>query len=244
MAFSTTRHGGVSEGNYGEMNINRYCGDSEEHVEANMKALCRELGISTDRLVMPHQVHGIESRMIADEFFALPAEIRTMLLDNTDCVMTDQAGACIGVSTADCVPVLLYDEEHHAAAAVHAGWRGTLNRIAHKAVVEMHRCYKSDPAKVKAVIGPAISVRHFEVGQELYDQFSQLNNDMDRIAEMHDKWHLNLPLCNELQLEDAGVLKANIQQSGICTWESVADYFSARRLGQDSGRIYTAIILK
>ena len=162
-AFSTTRKDGVSQGNYGEFNINEFCGDNAEHVAENRKRLATELGIDTAHLIMPHQVHGVEVRNIADEFFTMPENIRKMVLEGVDAIMTDQAGVCIGVSTADCIPVLLYDEEHHAAAAIHAGWRGTLARIVHKTLQEMAFAYKTDPKKLKAVIGPGISLDSFEV---------------------------------------------------------------------------------
>ena len=92
------------------------------------------LGISSERLVLPHQTHQTAVRQIADEFFTLPERIKTMLLEGVDAVMTDVKDACIGVSTADCVPIIIYDSEHHAACVVHAGWRGTVARIAENAI--------------------------------------------------------------------------------------------------------------
>ena len=183
MAFSTTRKGGVSQGNYGEFNINEYCGDFAEHVAENRKRLATELGIDTAHIIMPHQVHGVEVRNIAGEFLTMPENIRKMVLEGVDAVMTDQKGVCIGVSTADCIPVLLYDEEHHAVAAIHAGWRGTLARIVHKTIQEMAFTYHTDPKKLKAVIGPGISLDHFEVGDEVYEAFEQAAFPMEEIAE-------------------------------------------------------------
>lgn len=90
MAFSTTRKGGVSQGNYGEFNINEYCGDFAEHVAENRKRLATELGIDTAHIIMPHQVHGVEVRNIAGEFLTMPENIRKMVLEGVDAVMTDQ----------------------------------------------------------------------------------------------------------------------------------------------------------
>lgn len=268
MAFSTTRKGGVSQGNYGEFNINEYCGDNPEHVAENRMTLAKELGISVDHLVMPHQVHGVEVRQIAGEFLSMPENVRKMILEGVDAVMTNQNGICIGVSTADCIPVLLYDEEHHAVAAIHAGWRGTLARIVHKTVQEMTFAYHTNPKKLKAVIGPGISLECFEVGDEVYEQFEQAAFPMDEIAEQRPnsafaadaaererlaaegnveqplKWHINLPLCNEKILLHLGVEADNILNSAICTYKNSDEYFSARKLGVESGRIYTAILLK
>ena len=243
-AFSSTRKGGVSEGNYGEFNINTFCGDSLEHTAANRQFLADELGIGADDIILPHQVHGVECRLVSKEMQAFSTEPRIKLLNNVDAVITDQLNICIGVSTADCIPVLLYDAKHHAAAAIHAGWRGTVAGIVRKCVVEMHQCFDTDPADLKAVIGPGISLERFEVGQEVYDQFAQAGFDMDRIARMYAKWHIDLPLCNQLQLQQTGIKYENIEMSGICTHTQSDEYFSARKLGINSGRIYTGIILK
>ncbi len=243
-AFTTTRKGGVSQGNYGEFNINEYCGDEPKHVEENRRLLGAELGIDAERILMAHQVHGVEVRQIASGFLSLPENVRKMRLEGVDALMTDQKGICIGVSTADCIPVLLYDEEHHAVAAIHAGWRGTVQRIVHKTVQEMMLVYQTDPKKLKAVIGPGISLANFEVGDEVYEAFEQATFPMEEIAERHGKWHINLPLCNQLMLEHLGVKHENIQVSSICTYAHYDEYFSARRLGVNSGRLYTGIFLQ
>lgn len=258
-AFSTTRHGGVSEGNYASLNINEYCGDSKANTDANRLLLANELGIDTNQIIMPHQTHGVESRIIGEEFATLPDGVKKMLLEGVDAVMTNIPGMCIGVSTADCIPVLLYDEEHHAAAAIHAGWRGTQARIVHKAVQEMRMAYQTDPTKLKAVIGPGISLDNFEVGDEVYAAFEQAAFDMSAIAEkrikrnpnaddpakaFERKWHINLPLANIQMLTHNGVDEANIINTGICTFDNADNYFSARRLGIESGRIYTGIIIR
>ena len=258
-AFSTTRHGGVSEGNYASLNINEYCGDSKANTDANRLLLANELGIDTNHIIMPHQTHGVESRIIGEEFATLPDGVKKMLLEGVDAVMTNIPGICIGVSTADCIPVLLYDEEHHAAAAIHAGWRGTQARIVHKAVQEMRMAYQTDPTKLKAVIGPGISLDNFEVGDEVYAAFEQAAFDMSTIAEerikrnpnaedpakaFERKWHINLPLANLQMLTHNGVDETNIINTGICTFDNADNYFSARRLGIESGRIYTGIIIR
>lgn len=258
-AFSTTRHGGVSEGNYASLNINEYCGDSKANTDANRLLLANELGIDANHIIMPHQTHGVESRIIGEEFATLPDGVKKMLLEGVDAVMTNIPGICIGVSTADCIPVLLYDEEHHAAAAIHAGWRGTQARIVHKAVQEMRMAYQTDPTKLKAVIGPGISLDNFEVGDEVYADFEQAAFDMNTIAEerikrnpnaedpakaFERKWHINLPLANIQMLTHNGVDEANIINTGICTFDNADNYFSARRLGIESGRIYTGIIIR
>lgn len=252
VAFSSTRHGGMSTGHYSSFNINRYCGDSDEHISRNRELLCRVLGISDDRLLMPHQTHGTRVAHIDEAFLSLTTAERQATLESTDAVMTDVSGVCIAVSTADCIPVLLYDACHHAACAVHAGWRGTLARIAEKAVAAMAEVYGSRPSGLVAQIGPGISLDSFEVGQEVYDAFSAAGFDMACISRLYpsaadaqtEKWHIDLPGCNRQQLEACGMRHEAIALSGICTYKECDTFFSARRLGIHSGRILTAIMLK
>lgn len=235
-AFSTTRQGGCSTGNYAAFNINGYCGDDEVHIAANKVALCGLLGIDSNRLVMPHQVHDCVVRRIDGP--------QQGVIEGVDAVMTDVPQLCIGVSTADCIPVLLYDSTHRAISAVHAGWRGTVLRIVQKAVEAMCDAYGTAPADLQAVIGPGISLDSFEVGDEVYDQFLSAGFDMQPISRREAKWHIDLPMCNRLQLMEAGIPADHIQMTNICTYQQYDRYFSARRLGIQSGRIYTGILIK
>ena len=245
MAFSSTRHGGVGKGNYASFNINYYCGDNPEDIEANRGALCQLLGVDRFHLVYPHQVHGDKVIIIDRQWLESmsPAE-RFSSLEGKDAVMTNLAGVCIGVSTADCIPVLLYDAVHHACCAVHAGWRGTAQRIVQKAVAAMAAEYGSSSQQLKTVIGPGISLDSFEVGDEVYEQFSEADFDMQHIARRYEKWHIDLWECNRIQLMEMGVPEINIHVAGICTYTHHDDFFSARRMGVDSGRIFSGLMLK
>lgn len=244
MAFTTTRHGGMSKGNFGELNINPFRGDTPEAVEANRQAVAQTLQLPADRVIRQHQVHGVECRQVTEDFFSLPASGRQQLLEGVDAVITNIPQTCVGVFTADCVPILLFDPVQKAVGAVHAGWRGTLQRILAKTVVAMQETYGSRPSDLKALIGPCISKKNFEVGQEVYDLFAEADFDMERIAILYDKWHIDLPLTNQLELEAVSVKSENILQSGICTFDNSDDYFSARKLKENFGTIYTGIILK
>lgn len=243
MAFSSTRKGGISKNNYGEFNINPYCGDSMEAVASNRSALCDMLGVDDEHLVLPHQTHGTEIRKIDGCYFSLTEKGRQDFLYGVDALMTDIPHLCIGVSTADCIPILLYDPEHNACCAVHAGWRGTVARIVVKAVARMKEVWGTSAETLQAIVGPGISLKNFEVGDEVYNEFVDAGFDMSVIAERRSKWHIDLPHCNELQLMTAGLKASNIQNTGICTYDSVDLYFSARRLGIQSGRIFSGIMI-
>lgn len=255
VAFSTSRHGGVSQGKYASFNVNPYCGDEPSAVATNMGLLAKELGITTGRVVMPHQTHGLEVKPILPTFFDETEESQKEYLESVDALMTNMCEVCIGVSTADCIPVLLYDSAHQTVSAIHAGWRGTVGRIVQKAIQEMQKVYATKPRDIHAIIGPGISLENFEIGDEVYDQFQAAGFDMKTIAQrFHDvsggvetragKWHVDLWECNRLQLIEMGVFPKNIKVAGICTYAHVQDYFSARRLGIHSGRIYTGIMMK
>ena len=253
-AFSTTRKGGYSTGNYASFNINRYCGDSEEHIVKNRATLCQLLGITDDHLIMPHQTHETRVRVIDEAFWEKTADGRKVLLEGVDAVMTNFYNVCIGVSTADCVPILLYDSDNHAICAVHAGWRGTVRRIVEKAICAMTEYYGTHPEHVVAQIGPGIRMENYEVGNEVYETFHNEGFDMTTIAKRYPtrdngstlnttKWHIDLPKCNHLQLMAVGVPEQNILCSEICTFQHHDMFFSARRLGISSGRIFTGIMI-
>ena len=243
-AFSTTRHGGYSQGNYGELNVNLYCGDHPEAIAKNRKLLCKALAVAEDRLVMPHQVHDTGVSQIGKTFFLLSEDIRKQVLEGIDALITNMRHICIGVSTADCIPIIIYDPEHHAAGVVHSGWRGTVANITGRVVTSMQRAYQSNPEMLKAVIGPGISLKNFEVGDEVYEAFSDVGYPMEQISRKEQKWHIDLWACCRLQLEATGIKAENIEECGICTYDEVEDYFSARRLGISSGRILTGIVLR
>jgi YfiH family protein len=250
-AFSSTRKGGCSEGNYAEFNINHYCGDSEEAIQMNRASLCQFLGISSDRLVMPHQVHQTKVVAVDEAFLRLSAEERKERLEGVDALMTDLVGVCIGVSTADCIPVLLYDRVKRVSCAIHAGWRGTVRHIVETAVEAMISTYGSRPSDLLAQIGPGIHLESFEVGDEVYEAFAKEGFAMESISQRFPatdgssikKWHIDLPMCNRQQLLSKGIPQSQISVSEVCTFQQFETYFSARRLGINSGRIFTGILM-
>lgn len=242
-AFSTTRHGGVSTGTYASLNCTPYTGDDPQCVSRNQALLLEALPHRPRELVIPYQTHGTGILSIDDTYLTSPADQRRQLLQGIDATLTDQSGICLCVSTADCIPVLLYDPRHHAIAAIHAGWRGTVQSITSRTLQRMHTLYGTDGADLLACIGPGISLLAFEVGDEVYNAFRQAGFPMERIARKESKWHIDLPEANRLQLLEFGVPPRAIEMCGICTYTRCDDFFSARRLGAQSGRILTGILM-
>ena len=247
IAFSTTRHGGHGSGAYGTFNCTPYSGDEQEAVLANQKLLCEWVGIAKEKLIIPYQTHSCNTLVINHNFMLMTSEERHATLQEKDAVMTNLKGVCLCISTADCIPILLYDPMHKAIAAIHAGWRGTIGRIVEQTLHAMHETYGTQYANLKAVIGPGISLEAFEVGIEVYKAFDKTGFDMDRIAQWNEKngkYHLDLPMANRLQLQAMGVPTGQIHDSHICTYSQHDDFFSARRLGIKSGRILNGIVIK
>ena len=196
-------------------------------------------------VVQAHQVHGCEIAVIDR-----PGVAREEL-EGYDALMTDVPGVAIGVRTADCIPVLLYDPAHRAVAAVHAGWRGTLAGIVRAAISRMRREYGTSAEDLKAVIGPGICRSCFQVGEEVVGAFRDAGFPMDGIygwggdrveGDMRTGHHIDLPEANRLLLAGAGVRPGNIQVSGICTYET-GSLYSARREGRQCGRNINTIML-
>lgn len=246
-AFSTTRHGGRGSGAYGTFNCTPYTGDESSIVQANQELLCRLVGVTAEQLIIPYQTHSCNVMVIEESFMQLSGDARQAMLQEKDAVVTDISNVCLCVSTADCVPVLLYDSVREVVAAVHAGWRGTVGKIVAHAVEAMREKYGTQAADVHAIIGPCISLKAFEVGIEVYETFEQAGFDMSQIAHWHPekgKYHINLPAANRLQLLADGVPEEQIHDSAICTYTQHEDFFSARRLGIRSGRILNGIVIR
>ncbi len=245
--FMTTRHGGVSSGAYASMNPGIYTEDHPDLIRKNLELLSDAVGISRENMVMPHQTHGDRVSVIDASFLALDETGRRLRLEGVDALVTDVPDVCVSVSTADCVPVLLYAPDRKVVAAVHAGWRGSALRIAQKTARLMIGTYGCDPARLLAGIGPSIGQESFEVGEEVVVAFQAAGFPMERILRRDAgtrKAHVDLWEANRLQLLEAGLRAGHIEVAGICTYTRHEDYFSARRLGVKSGRMLTGICLR
>lgn len=250
-AFSTERHGGYSTGNYAAFNANAYCGDLPEHVEQNRALLAAHLNMSVEQLVIPHQVHGTTVRNIDDAYDKMSPTQQAEWLEGVDALITQRDDVCLCVSTADCIPLVVYDSENRAIACIHAGWRGTVQRIVECTLSRMAQAFGTRGESCYAAIGPGISKASFEVGEEVYEKFQEADFPMNTIAtrwpataDKLSKWHIDLPEANRLQLLNQGLLDSHIYQTNICTYQQSERFFSARKLGVDSGRILTGIRLR
>ena len=237
-AFST-RAGGVSRAYGGNaLNLGFTKDDSPAAVERNRELLLKKLGVVTGRKSWPlvtlrqihsdiiHQVDGPSAHPLAG-----------------DGLITDTPGLLLAVQAADCIPVIVVDRKRRAVGVFHAGWRGTLKRIAQKGVGEMRKHFGSDPRDMVAAIGPGIQSCCYEVGEEVRTQFesqfadgASLFRELKESDPVREKYpllfltarapgHGELPVrifldlveANRRQLMDAGLAKKNIDASAPCT---------------------------
>lgn len=194
---------------------------------------------------MPRQVHGTSIVVLDEDRLSRGTTVEA------DAVITRMVGQWIGVRTADCVPVLLYDSVARVVAAVHAGWRGTVAHILRQVIEQMVKDMGCHTENILAAVGPSISPEAFEVGEEVADEFRKSgrgNCVLRRIwgprGEMLLlKPHVDLWQSNVMDMLEMGMELQNIDCTPWCTYEHWQQLFSARREGIGTGRIVSAICL-
>ncbi|MBR4829047.1 MAG: peptidoglycan editing factor PgeF [Muribaculaceae bacterium] len=245
-AFSTVRGEIEARKPYSQWNLCDYVGDDALRVLDARLQLAMSLGVDLDDLVMPRQTHSCNVLTIDEHFRAMDIDMQERTLEGVDALVTSLRGIVIGVNTADCVPIVMVDGQAGVIAAVHAGWRGTVGRVAAAAVSEM--CRQGASAEhVQAVMGPSICQNCFEVGDEVVDAFKQAHFDLDAIVKRNaatGKAHIDLRVANLDVLAAVGVSIENIVMAAHCSRCEHERFFSARRLGIASGRTFTGIIRK
>lgn len=236
--------------------------DQREAVTQNRRQLLRAVGAEGMALMPLRQIHSDAVHVFFNGEEQAP---------NADAAMTREQGLLLAVQTADCVPILLVDTRQRVVAAVHAGWRGTLARIAVKALGRMRLEFGTRPGDVIAALGPAIGRCCYEVGPEVAQAFSGqfapaaewFDGPFERLATGEEPnplpWltmmppghepppervRLDLQAANRWQLADAGVPPRNIAVSTLCTACRTDLLFSYRREGPRTGRLMAVIGLR
>ena len=242
-AFSTLRGQVDGRNPYSGVNLCDYVGDDALRVLDSRITLAMQLGVDLDDLVMPRQTHSCRVAVIDEQFRTMDIDKQETALEGVDALVTSLQGVVIGVNTADCVPIVLVDGQAGVIGVAHAGWRGTVGRIACAVVEEM--CRQGARAdRIQAAMGPSICQECFEVGDEVVAAFKEAGFDPDAIVRRNQetgKAHIDLRTANRLVLEAAGLAADQIVVSQHCSRCEYGRFFSARRLGTASGRTFTAI---
>jgi len=225
-AFTTRQNG------FGERN-------SGTKLPFDWHPVAARFGISPDRLVIPNQVHSDTVVTVDDRNY------KNIKTTQADALITHDLGIAVGIETADCVPVLLFDPKTPAVAAVHAGWRSTVKKILQKTLIKMNDEYGSDSALMIAAIGPAICPECYEVDELVMGPVRQVFPFWQEIAtpRLVGRWSLNLVKANMMELVQAGLAKQNIHALDFCT-SCRQDLFYSFRAEGKTGRMLSVIMLQ
>lgn len=224
-AACTTRHGGVSAAPYASFNLALHVGDHAALVQENRQRLHAALELPAEPAWL-NQVHGTEVVRV-DAGHALAC---------ADAAWTDQPGAVLAILTADCLPVLLADDEGRCLAAAHAGWRGLAAGVIEATV----QALPVNPRELSAWLGPGIGPSAFEVGDEVREVFVSLDATSSAAfqASAHGRWRCDLYAIARQRLARVGVTR--VHGGTLCTASSPEQFFSFRRDGV-CGRMATLL---
>jgi YfiH family protein len=235
-----TREGGVSEGIYATLNAGVGSNDDPAKVAENRDRMAAALGVTAEHFLTAYQIHSPQV-VVAEMPWTQAARPRA------DAIVTRAPGLAIGVSTADCGPVLFADAQARVIGAAHAGWRGALTGVVEATVAAMQQL-GADRSRIAAAIGPMISQPNYEVGDDLLQQFVSVDSSNARFfipAARSGHALFDLPGYIAGQLARAGIKQIDDLQR--CTYAEPALFFSYRRATHrgepDYGRHVNAIAL-
>ena len=231
IAAESTRHGGVSPAPFASLNLGINTPDNPANVDENRRRFFSAIGAGMVQFASALQVHGTEILYTTE-----PGRF-----DGYDALITDQPGLLIGVTVADCVPVLIYDAKHQAIAAIHAGWRGTVGGIVSKTLGAMQHRFGTLPDQCYAYVGTCIDECAFEVGSEVADQFAP---EFKRADLTTGKSFIDLKAANARLLYEFGIPLAQVEISPFSTVLHNDTYFSYRAEHGQTGRMLAAIGLR
>jgi polyphenol oxidase len=222
-AAVTTREGGVSSGRYASLNLGLHVDDDPDDVRVNRERAAKAFGVGLDDLVFAKQVHG---REVATVGVAGQRGIEA------DALIAEGPGPVLAIMVADCVPLVLFDPVRQVAAAVHAGWPGTVAGVT-TATVERLAEGGSHPADLLVGIGPSISPERYQVGDDVAEKARQAFGDRaDEVIRPDGtgRWLFDLWRANIIQLTQAGVRPEAIELAGLDTGPGTP-FFSHRSEG-------------
>jgi len=233
-----TRRGGVSDGPFAKLNVGLSVGDDPARVSQNIDRIFTVMDRPRTSLFDSFLVHG-NGALVAGG----PRPPEWGKPPQGDIILTNKPNVTLFMRYADCVPLIYVDPVKRALALAHAGWRGTLLRVAARAVDELRIHYGSRPEDIQVGIGPAISVRNYEIGAEVVAEVQAGFTDASKLLpRFGEGLHFDLIAANRRVLEEAGV--RNIEIAGLCTFDDQQDWFSHRGSGGKTGRFGVLLALR
>lgn len=242
----TTRIGGGSTGVYAECNMSFTRGENRQTVLQNYDIICDTLHFDKNNFVLCHQTHTTNILTVTEQHKGMGVTKKSTIKE-IDGLVTNISGLQLVVFCADCVPLLLLDPHKKAIAAVHAGWRGTVNSIAKKAIEKMTENYGTNTKDIIAGIGPSIGQCCFQVDEPVVKEFRQKLDFADDVIindTIPERYKIDLWETNKRILIDCGVPEQNIELSKICTMCHTDLFYSHRVMGNQRGNMAGIISLK
>ncbi|MDU2066753.1 MAG: peptidoglycan editing factor PgeF, partial [Sporomusaceae bacterium] len=234
----STRLGGTSDKPYRALNLGLHTGDQKQSVVANRRRFFQAIGLPMKRAVTAQQVHGAQIAIVTDQEAGMGMEVYDEALAKTDALITNVSNLPLFLCYADCVPVLIADPKEKVVAVVHAGWKGTVAKIAQKTVETMSESFGSKPENCLVGIAPSIGSCCYEVDDTVFFELQRAFSWWGRVIQPHGKkWFLDLWQANVQQLVDAGVPKEQIVVSGQCTSCHQDLFYSHRAEHGQTGRM-------
>ena len=245
----STKIGGVSKNNFEGLNLALHVGDSEKDVLMNRRRFIQSLGYGLEDIVTPNQVHGEKIFRVEEVHRGRGAKNYSDAIPETDALITNVPDLPLMLCFADCVPILFADEENGAVGIAHAGWKGTMKKIAAKTFQAMKENFGTTAKNCLVGIAPSIGKCCYEVGEEVRDACKKsFPNNPELIEEREGKFFLDLQEANKIQLLEVGLPEENIEISGDCTCCKSSWYFSYRAAKKnnfaETGRIAAVIGLR
>ncbi len=242
--FITTRKGGFSGPPYEDFNLALHVGDKDSKVLKNREVLSKAVNIDPDNFLYLVQTQSDNVKIVEEGERGAGTRKYVNSIPNTDAVITQKPEICLMVLVADCANILFYDFEKKIIGAIHAGWKGTLKGTTEKAILKAMGEFGCDPNDIKAGLGPSIGPCCLEVKEDVARRVEELYKEEDHVlAEKDGKRYLDLWRANQIQLQNTGIPRKNIEISGICTACHVNEFFSHRK--EDiTGRFAAGIMLK
>lgn len=234
----STRFGGVSEGDNASMNLGFGRGDDPKNVRTNFERIAKAIGFPAESIVCTQQTHTTNVVRVgrADRGRGITRERGWTDVDG---LITDEPDVALTTFYADCVPLYFVDPVHHAIGLSHSGWRGTAAGMARVTIEMMEEEFGSDPAKMKAAIGPSICQNCYEVSADVARQFQ---NCYLR-PHGNDKYLLDLQAANRGLMVDAGIPVESISMPNLCTACNPDLLFSHRATGGRRGSLAAFLMI-
>ncbi|MEN6413638.1 MAG: peptidoglycan editing factor PgeF [Veillonellales bacterium] len=240
----SSRLGGLSVSPYHTLNLGLHTGDQAEQVVANRRLFCQALNVDPLKIVTAEQVHGEHIHRVTLQDAGRGAEVYEQAIPATDALITNIPGLPLLLFFADCVPVLIADPVHRAVAISHAGWKGTVAKIAQKTIIAMQTQFNTQPADCVIGIAPSIGPCCYQVGENVVSQVKrQFPQWTQLLTQSEENYYLNLWEANRVQLMEIGVPADNIVVSDICTACNSELFYSYRADHGRTGRIGAIITL-